>query len=398
MNETVLTPRGARPEAGLSLWGDTAEDVVAELCSALFDSLRRSDQRRKAEQYLRGLMSAEGRKSMRNIAALAGSQAAEQSLHHFITSSTWDWLSVRQAFARYLERTWPAQAWVVQSLPIPKAGRHSVGVERRFVRELGQMMNAQQAYGVWFASDELSVPVNWRLLLPDAWVNDRARRRRVEIPECAVFETPEQSAGTVVLRVREWGLGPRPVVADARATGFRGLARELAQAGVPLLARVVGTGRLEVAERALPGYGAGPLPAQQILESVKALRKPARWIEPSGGLRESLVVGVGVTLPRAPARALIPWRAAGGPVLRLFGEWPDPHGPLDRVWLTDLTATPLGPLVRMARLLDRVDHDFDRIGAQVGLMDFTGRTYNGWHRHMTLASVAHAASLLTDAR
>lgn len=78
--------------------------VVAELCAELFASLPRSDQRRKGEVYLRGLLKAEGRKSIRNIAAHVGDRAAEQSLHHFVVSSTWDWGPVRAALARYLER------------------------------------------------------------------------------------------------------------------------------------------------------------------------------------------------------------------------------------------------------------------------------------------------------
>ncbi|CAM5241870.1 hypothetical protein SALBM217S_05197 [Streptomyces griseoloalbus] len=63
----------------------------------LFASLRRSDQRLRARQYLSGLLAAEGRKSIRNIAAFAGGTAAEQSLHHFISSSTWDWSPMREA-------------------------------------------------------------------------------------------------------------------------------------------------------------------------------------------------------------------------------------------------------------------------------------------------------------
>ncbi len=66
------------------------EAAVGALCEELFAGLPRSDQRRKAELYVRGLLSAGGRKSIRNIAARVGDRAAEQSPHHFISSSTWD--------------------------------------------------------------------------------------------------------------------------------------------------------------------------------------------------------------------------------------------------------------------------------------------------------------------
>ncbi|MFE0176861.1 transposase [Streptomyces sp. NPDC059002] len=72
---------------------------------------------------------------MRNIAtACFGGDATDQSLHHFIGSSHWDWRPVRAALARSVERTAPPEAWVVRSMVIPKAGEHSVGVERRPVR------------------------------------------------------------------------------------------------------------------------------------------------------------------------------------------------------------------------------------------------------------------------
>ena len=77
-------------------------------------------------------------------------------------------------------------------------------------------------------------------------------------------------------------------------------------------------------------------------------------------------------------------------------------GPRDRrwpteLWLTDLTD--LDPVVvfRLSRLTDQVDRYFAPIADEVGLRDFAGRSYGGWHRHVTLSSVAQAVAALTDA-
>ncbi|KJY41737.1 transposase, partial [Streptomyces sp. NRRL B-1568] len=103
---------GLRAHASAEL---EAQDVVlAELCAALFVSLPRSDQRRRGEAYVRGLLGARGRKSIRSIAALIGGQAAEQSLHHFISSSTWEWGPVRRALAQFVVGALAPQAWVVR--------------------------------------------------------------------------------------------------------------------------------------------------------------------------------------------------------------------------------------------------------------------------------------------
>ncbi|MEV4442291.1 transposase, partial [Streptomyces sp. NPDC049577] len=97
MSGVALYTRAEQRRHHASAGLETQDVVLAELCAVLFASLPRSDQRRRGEAYVRGLLGAQGRKSIRNIAALIGGQAAEQSLHHFISSSTWDWSPVRRA-------------------------------------------------------------------------------------------------------------------------------------------------------------------------------------------------------------------------------------------------------------------------------------------------------------
>ncbi|GAA4913863.1 IS701 family transposase [Streptomyces coeruleoprunus] len=385
-------------------WAEIAQpsDVVAELATALFPAtLRRRDQRRRAEQYVRGLLAVDGRKSMRNIATyLGGGAAAEQSLHHFIADSTWDWSVMREALARYLQDVMPPQAWVVQPMAIPKVGEHSVGVDRRFVPQLGQSTSGQHAFGVWFASEEMSAPVSWRLHLPDRWVRDATRRRRAEIPDEAVEETLEECASAAVLdTMLGWDVPRRPVVLGACGPDVRSTVLRYRAADVPLLVRVSATTGLAVADPSMPGFGAGRLTAQQIAESVKALRRPVEWSDPGGGgqgtVRASLVVAARVSLPDAapsrPRRAAV---ALPSQSLLLLGEWRDPRRPPTEFWLASLPGTPVPALLRLAKLSRRVAHDVTTVGEQVGLRDFEGRSYRGWHRHITLASVAHTARAL----
>ncbi|WP_418957118.1 IS701 family transposase [Streptomyces tritici] len=377
--------------AGSPGLGDAvADEVFGELSAALFTGFPRRDQKLKAEQYLRGLLTAQGRKSIRNIAAQYGGPAAEQSLHHFISSSTWDWRPMRAALAGFLERSSCPQAWVVRSMPIPKAGEHSVGVDRSFDPERGQVFRGQQAFGVWFAAEDLSVPVNWRLFLPDPWVKDRTRRDRAEVPAGAGEETLEECAVASALEVARWkDVTRKPVLLDIRGGAGRGALNRLASAGLPVVARIGATCRLMVADRALPGFGAGPLPAQQILESLKALRRPVSWLDIACGgrtSRTSLATAVRVALPGAVGerpRAML-----------LVGEWDDPRRPLTRIWLTDLTGVPVGQVLRLTKLTRRVERDFTHVGEGAGLRDFVGRSFRGWNRHITLASAAHAVTVL----
>ncbi|MEC4020325.1 transposase, partial [Streptomyces sp. H27-D2] len=237
--------------------------MLAELCTELFASLPRSDQRRRGTDYVRGLLDTRGRKSIRNIAAFLGDPALEQSLHHFVTSSTWGWTPVRQVLARYVARVAPPQAWVVRPMVIPKAGENTVGVDKRFFPAFGQVLNAQQAVGVWAASPRLSVPVNWRLQLSRGWLDDGERRSRASIPDGVESQTPEDFAlGACLDSALHWDLPVRPVVMEAGEADACAIARKLRAAGLPLLIKVGSTLPVSVADPALPGHGgAVPLPA-----------------------------------------------------------------------------------------------------------------------------------------
>jgi len=385
----VGRPTGPRPFPSVPC-APADEDVVGELCSRMFASLPRRDQRERGEQYVRGLLTAPGRKSVRNIATHAGGGSAVQRLHHFVSGSTWDWQPIRAALASHLQRITAPAAWVVQVLTIPKSGEHSVGVARRFVPQLGQTLRGQQALGVWFASPAMSMPVNWRLLLPEQWVRDAHLRHRAELPEDVSYETLEESAAAVVTETLQHAeVEPRPVVLDVPGAWTDiGVLRSFAAAGLPLLGRLGAGTRLLMADPALPGYGAGPLTAEQILTSVRGLRRTVTWHDaPQNTTRTSSVVLVRV-------RAAHGTGTVAQRPLYLLGEWDGQWRVPTRIWLTDVAA-PAARLLRLTKLTHRVSHDLAEVGARVGLRDYEGRSFRGWHRHVTLSSVAHTACLLT---
>ncbi|MFI2213485.1 IS701 family transposase [Streptomyces sp. NPDC020141] len=382
---TVPHRRGVLSGAG----ADVSDDIVAELCTVLFSQLSRRDRRLRAEQYLRGLLATPGRKSIRNIAAHLGGAAVEQSLHHFISSSAWDWRPLRMALADYLEHTAAPQAWVIRPIHIPKAGKHSVGVDQHFAPHLGQVFRGQQALGVWLASAELSAPVNWRMVLPEPWISDPERREQAEVPEGLSAESTEECAVSAVVQMAQrWNTPRRPVLLDLRRGRISAATGRLAAGGVHFVARISPSYRMAVADPSLPGYRAGSLAAQRILELIKSMRAPVAWRDPAHGnvMRTTLAAAVPVALP-VPAGSR-PRR------LLLVGEWTNPAQPPSQLWVTGMTHLSIGSLLRIAKLNGRVEEDFARIGDRAGLRDFVGRSFRGWHRHMTLASVAHTAIAL----
>lgn len=102
---------------------------------------------------------------------------------------------------------------------------------------------------------------------------------------------------------------------------------------------------------------------------------------------------------RWPAGTGAPGQGADTP-LRLIAVSPLGENVCEELWLTTLTTMPAATLLKLARLVRRVDRDLDAVSQHVGIWDFSGRSFPGWHRHVTLASAAHLVRLLarTDYR
>ncbi|MFF8448258.1 IS701 family transposase [Streptomyces leeuwenhoekii] len=364
--------------------------VIAELGSEVFASLRRADQRRTAKEYLRGMLSVSGRKNARNLATSVGNRAAEQRFHHFIADSCWDWRPVREALTGFLERIAPPRAWVVRPLVLTKTGDCSVGVERRYVPEAGQTLNAQFGWGLWQVADGFEVPVNWYLDLPDGWLSDPVRRERSRIPDGYV---PPASAegGAVSLVSQTVGRLPsrlRPVLSDARHAALPALVRGFRAARVPVLLRIGPSVPVLLADRALRGFSHRPVPAGKLLSTagcrVRTVLRPGG----RGSVAALRVRLPGLVDPTAAAgSACGPQAGRGG--LTLVGVWSGTGPSPEHLWLTD-TVVPAHALLEASELPEPHAAAMAR-AAEAGLRDYGGRSFQGWHRHMTMVSVALAA-------
>ena len=83
----------------------------------------------------------------------------------------------------------------------------------------------------------------------------------------------------------------------------------------------------------------------------------------------------------------------------LLCEWPGGKDEPTKYWLSNLPPdTPLKKLVKLAKLRWRIEHDYRELKDALGLDHFEGRTYRGWHHHVTLVSIAHAFLTLERTR
>jgi SRSO17 transposase len=98
--------------------------------------------------------------------------------------------------------------------------------------------------------------------------------------------------------------------------------------------------------------------------------------------------GFGPPTGISPGAATAASRTAG---CWLLAEWPAQADEPADYWPSTLPeATPITELVRLAKIRWRVEHDYRELKTGLGLARFEGRSFTGWHRHVTLAVLAQA--------
>ncbi|WP_405771717.1 IS701 family transposase [Actinacidiphila glaucinigra] len=397
-----------RFQAGLALF-------VADV----FASVPRKDQRAKSDCYLRGLMLDGRRKS---IQAMAGRlpDGNEQNLQQFVNQSTWDPVPVQRRIAERMLPLVAPTAWVIDDVSMPKDGRMSVGVAPQYCGALGKRANCQVAVSVHAASDTASCPLQWRLFLPQEWAADTDRRTSTRIPPEVGHREKWRLALDMLDALATWGMTPPVVVADAAYGTNAHLRAALTERDIAYVLAI----RANVTAHALDTEPEAPErrgdtgcwpqpryrhPAPSAAELAAGLEREAfttvTWRQGSrGDLRSRFAAvrvrpaGKAVERPiRAAASAEQGWWDGILPDCWLLIEWPThAEAPTD-YWLSNLPAdTPIAELVRLAKVRWRIEHDYRELKHGLGLDHFEGRSWPGWHHHVTLVTAAHA--FLTERR
>jgi SRSO17 transposase len=375
---------------------------LVAFAAEVFQPLARADQRRWGECYLRGLMLDGKRKSIQPMAARLP-DGNEQALQQFVSQSPWDWRPVRQRLATQMTAAIDPDAWIVDDTGFPKFGTASVGVARQYSGTLGKVANCQVGVSIHAATDQASCPLNWRLFLPESWDADAARRRAAHLPEAVGHRPKWQLVLDMLDELGGWGLHPPVVVADAGYGESGELRLHLEARGLAYVVQVKATTSAypeAVGQEVAPYAGRGRRPrpryrtkrsslAELVGAAGPSAAKTVAWREGTRGKLRSRFVALRVR----PAGVKLRRAVVGGelPVRWLLAEWPPDQPEPVKYWLSSLPHdTPLVELVRLAKLRWRIEHDYRELKDGLGLDHFEGRSFGGWHHHVTLVSAAHA--------
>jgi SRSO17 transposase len=368
-------------------------DGISRYCGDLFASFSRSDQRRWGEVYLRGLIGVSGRRSIRRISEQVVGWRADQCLQQFLNQSPWEWEPVRARLAQQVDAALRPKAWVVEEVVFPKCGASSVGVEKQYAQSMGRVLNCQLGLSVFLAGDDGSCPVNWRLLLPRSWDEDTARRAGAHLPE----RERHRSRWVHLLHAidemaADWDVIPAPVVVDAHhVPQVEPLLAGLEKRGLSYLVRVA-DGTPVAASAAAPARNrtVGDVVAQ----SAGRTEVTVTW--PGGAHGQPIRSRFVVALLPPPAGPVEFGQPARGPARqrRVLADWSPSRRRAKAVWLTNLNVSRLADLLGMIRLRRQTGDELARLDEHSGLRHFEGRSFRGWHHHVTLVSAAHGYLLL----
>jgi SRSO17 transposase len=363
--------------------------------------LGRSERRYWGSIYVRGLLLNGQRKSVGAMAERLP-DGNEQSLQQFVSQSPWAWEPLWQRMAERVERAFPNPvAWIIDDTGFPKKGEHSVGVARQYSGTLGKTANCQIAVSLHRSDTRGSSPLGFRLYLPKEWTDDPARGRTAGVPKDIAFQPNWRLALDLIDEGLSWGLPKPPVVladsAYGEVTAFREELKERDLAYAVGVSKSLGVWP-EPPGGAVPnGTGQGrPTKCMRFGDkkpvSVKALAlarekrfRKMTWREGSKGKLTSRFWATRVETAHDWNHGQEP-----GPEVWLLVEWPTGEPEPAKYYLCNLPkSTSWRRLVATARGRWRVEQDYQQMKEELGLDHFEGRSWTGWHHHVTLVMLAH---------
>lgn len=391
-------------------WTAASEAAFDAYVEALVEVVGHADRAEPLKDYCLGLLLPVERKSVEPLAAVtapARVSAKHQSLLHFVGQAPWSDAAVlgrvRDWVLPTIERRGPIRAWIVDDTGFPKKGKHSVGVARQYCGQLGKQDNCQVAVSLSVANAAASLPIAWRLYLPQAWIEDPERRKKAKVPAEIAFQTKPQIALEQIRTAKTLGIAPGVVLADAGYGADGGFRGGLTQLGLSYVVGVQPTLSVwrpgEGPSPAKPGSGKGrprsrlvrtpghkPLSAKALAEALPAEAwREVTWREASNGELSSRFAAVRL---RPASRDFN--RSEAHAEEWLLIEWPPGDAEPSKYWLSTLPAdTPIAELVDTAKLRWRIERDYQELKQELGLGHYEGRSWRGFHHHASLCIAAY---------
>jgi SRSO17 transposase len=334
--------------------------------------------------YCTGLLGTEGRRSVEPMAALTApdkASAQHQKLLHFVANAPWSdervLAKVREVVVPVIEGHGPIEAWIIDDTAFPKQGTHSVGVQHQYCGQLGKPANCQAVVTLSIANHYASLPIAYRLYLPEAWAEDAARRKKAHVPEEIVFQTKPEIALGQIRAALAAGIPRGVLLMDAGFGTNIKLRTSISGLALSYVAGIVPWTKVRLAADV-----DAKQPRMSVKEVALSLSKHAwrtiTWREGSAEPLRSRFARVRVRA--SPTRG-----RQGRAEETLLIEWPEGEVEPSKYWLSTVDEKiTFRQLVDIAKMRWRIERDYQDLKQEVGLGHYEGRGWTGFHHHGTL--------------
>jgi SRSO17 transposase len=354
------------------------------------------------KDYCTGLMLPLERKSVEPLAAATSPgrvSAQHQSLMHFVSVSPWSderlLAKVRELVAPVIEGHGPIEAWIIDDTGFRKQGRHSVGVARQYLGEIGKQDSCQVAVSLSLANAWASLPVAFRLYLPKDWAEDAARRKKAGVPEDIAFATKPEIALEQIRRAVEAGL-PQGVVLMDPGYGHDGSLRAGVSAlGLTYVAGIQGADVIFDPDAEIEPDRPSPRRGRRDEPHVMSAKELALRLPQSDWRQVEWREGTNETLSSRFARVRVRSARRRAKDEAWDEEWllierPEGEAEPAKYWFSTLPADmSFERLVELTKLRWRIERDYQDLKQEVGLDHFEGRSWRGFHHHASLCIAAY---------
>lgn len=356
------------------------EAQLERLHERIAPRFKRSEPRRRAFGYLRGLLSPVERKNGWQLAEALG-EATPDGIQRLLNAADWDAEVVRDDLQRYVQdHLGDGEAvLIVDETGFLKKGTKSVGVKRQYSGTAGRIENCQIGVFLCYATSRGAALIDRALYLPQDWASDAERREEAGVPEEIAFQTKPRLAEAMIARALDAGVPSAWVTGDTIYGSDRRLRMFMEQRQQPFVLAVPKNEKL---------WHGGP--DYYTASELAAKVEPKDW--------HRLSAGEGSKGPRFYDWALVDlWRLQLSEEERSWGHYllvrrstSEPEERAYYVVFAPRKQAKLERLVQVAGARWQVEQAFQAAKGECGLDEYEVRRWNAWHRHMTLAMLAHA--------
>jgi SRSO17 transposase len=372
--------------------GADGERRLERFFDKIGDVLGSSQRRASFAAYAMGLLSESERKSIEPLAARASAtpahaSAAHQKLHHFIANTTWSDHDVRLTAARYaiaaMEERDPMVAWVIDDTGFLKQGKHSVAVQRQYTGSAGKTANCQVGVSLSVTTRTEHLPIDFALFLPESWISDPERRRKAKVPEEATFKTKHDLALEMIEQAVRDEIPGTIILADSFYGHSRPFRETVHLLGFDYGMAIYASDTMWLLDRRDRRRGE-PRAAKEIALDLgeKGFRR-CTWRQ---GTNRKLSSRFALRRVKVPIEEGLAPRAEW-----LLVEWPYGEKEPTHFFLTTLPKRmSKKQIVRLLKERYRTEQAYEELKGELGLDHFEGRSFTGWHHHVSVALCSYA--------